>query len=752
MPAIRRTTAAADPTVAFVSLAPRGGALARRFGLAAGRAGLVALFFAVPAAPVSAQDALATRIEAVRSATAAGDHALATALADSLVAWAPEHPNAVFARAIARAAAGRDQDAAGDVRTLLRWDPRFARRALQDSTLAHVGPLLADLDIESQAERAERPVARGHVWAVLEERDLVAEGTAWDPATRSLLVGSLNKNKVVAIARDGAVSDRVPAGAHGLGSVVGIHVDSARGLLWVTSTPRFDTPSDTTTPALFAFEAATGEFRRRVDAPPGPSFPNDLTTGPDGTVYVTDTRAGRILVLGPDAQAFDSLATSAPVSAPNGITISDDGGHLFFSHLDHVRVVSLAEGRDWRLAVPDSVTLAAIDGLAFADGALIAHHPGEFRRIARYELDPGFRRVVGREYIEKSTPDPRTSTTGEVGGDHYYYIGNGQIDRMNQGTIDSATMAPIRMYRVALPPPPPGTVAVALSGVDSVALFDAQSLERVGALPVGRTPHELTTAADGATVYVADARDSTITRLELLPSPRVAARWPLPDGVSVHDVAAGDDGLVWAVAAEPPTLFALDAATGALRHRHLLQRPGSWLLDAGGGGAIAVANLEGGAVTLVARESGEQSVLPAAEGEIDAVMTPDGREVWSVNSRTGDLTVFDVLSGAVVSKWFTGPGASRLVFTPDGRRALVVHGGDGTVVAYDSETKDRVASVRVGESPKVIALSPDGRRAYVTHPAGALTLIDVPSMTVLRSVPLEGTPDGVAVAETTAHP
>jgi hypothetical protein len=39
----------------------------------------------------------------------------------------------------------------------------------------------------------------------------------------------------------------------------------------------------------------------------------------------------------------------------------------------------------------------------------------------------------------------------------------------------------------------------------------------------------------------------------------------------------------------------------------------------------------------------------------------------------------------------------------------------------------------------------DGRLAYVTHPDGALTLIDVPSMTVLRTVPLPGTPDGVAI-------
>jgi YVTN family beta-propeller protein len=54
----------------------------------------------------------------------------------------------------------------------------------------------------------------------------------------------------------------------------------------------------------------------------------------------------------------------------------------------------------------------------------------------------------------------------------------------------------------------------------------------------------------------------------------------------------------------------------------------------------------------------------------------------------------------------------------------------------------------VGGGPKVIAVSADGRRAYVTHPArDRLTMVDVASMTVLRTVAVPGTPDGVAVVE-----
>ena len=70
--------------------------------------------------------------------------------------------------------------------------------------------------------------------------------------------------------------------------------------------------------------------------------------------------------------------------------------------------------------------------------------------MARYPLDERWRRIVGRELIEANTPDGRTSTTGEVVGSDYVFIGNSQIDRMNLRTIDAATMEPIRIYRAPI--------------------------------------------------------------------------------------------------------------------------------------------------------------------------------------------------------------------------------------------------------------------------------------------------------------
>ena len=392
---------------------------------------------------------LAPRLQDARRASAAGDHATAVRIVDSLAALYPHLPNAIFSRALALGAAGRLDEAERVVRQLARWDGRYARSALRDSALAPLRERLG-AEVARLAERSDVPVARAQVLTVLAERDLVPEGTAYDPATRSVLIGSLNKNKIVAIAPDGSVSDRVPRGAHGLGSIVGIHVDAARNILWVASNARYDRATDTTHAALFALDARTGAFKARYPAPgDGPHFLNDITTGRDGTVYMTDTRAGAVWRLRPGASALERYDAVA-VDAPNGITASPDGRYLFVADGDRLHVVSLADGATWRLAVPDNFNIAHIDGLAYHEGALIAHHPLSFWRVARYRLDRAHRAVVARELIESNTPHGRTSTTGEIVGDRYVFIGNSQIDRMNANTLDSATMDPVSIYSIPL--------------------------------------------------------------------------------------------------------------------------------------------------------------------------------------------------------------------------------------------------------------------------------------------------------------
>ena len=706
----------------------------------------------LPAPLLRGQDPFATlagKLSEARSLSRAGDHARAILLVDSLYAVLPSYPNMALLRGAAMARAGRGAEAIAMLRRLLAWDARYARVLLDDSSFAALRDQVRELDIPRHADLAGAPVARARVIGAIGERDFVPEGTAWDPETRSVLVGSIYKGKIIAMGPDGRVRELVPRGTHGLASVVGIHVDPRRGILWVAGNARFDIESDTTSSTLYAFDVSTGAFRGRYAVPSGPHFLNDITTTPDGAVYLSDTRAGQVWRLGSGAAALEPFAATGPLHSPNGITSSTDGRLLFVSDFDHIRAVSLERGESWRLAVPDSIDVSGIDGLAWTDGSLIAHHWGGSGRIARYLLDDSRRRIIGRVLLEANTPDVRTSPTGEVAGSEYVFIGNSQLDRMNAHTVDSATMSPVRIYRVPLTLPADGLLAVALSGSDSVSLLDPGTLERVATLRVGKNPHEIAASPDGRRAFVADAGDTTITVIDVGPPPRVAATWTLPDTIRVHDVAVSADGRsVWAASGQRQLLLRLDPTSGRVLRRYPLSRTGAWMLESGPDGQIVVAHLEGGAVTLLDAASGRQRVLPLAEGEIDATFTPDGRELWSVNLRNGTLTVLDPRTGAAVSRDKSGSKPVRVTITPDGKTALMVSEGDSSIVAFDTRSKRRLGAATVAGGPKVIALSPDGRRAYVTHPERSLvTLIDVPSLTVMRTAAVPGAPDGVAVLE-----
>ena len=323
----------------------------------------------------------------------------------------------------------------------------------------------------------------------------------------------------------------------------------------------------------------------------------------------------------------------------------------------------------------------------------------------------------------------------------------------------SALVMPAALLAVVTPPThgqtvrperTAGIVAVALSARDSVALFDARTLQRITTLAVGPNPHEISAAPSGYRAYVANAGGTSISVLDVERSPSVVATWPLPDSIGVHDVAASADGAtIWGAAARKKLLIEIDARSGVVRRRWPLARDGGWMVEMGSGESVViVANLEGGAVTLLNPRSGQSTILDAHDGEIEARQTRDGREIWSVNFKNDSLSVFDARTGRLLQRFHAGAHPGRVAFTPDGRTALTVNGGDSLVVAFDVATKARRASVTVPGGPKVIAVSADGLRAYVSHPERqALTMIDVASMTVVRSVSVPGTPDGVALLE-----
>ncbi len=597
----------------------------------------------------------------------------------------------------------------------------------------------------------------------LSERDLVPEGIAYDPRSRTFFVGSTNKRKIVRVERAGAgpISDFVPQGRDGLWGVVGLRVDTTRGILWALSShagagmPMHDMDArDEGQSGLFAYDVATGRLLRRYLLPTteGPHFLNDLVVDRGGVVYATDTRAGLVYRLDSLNGTLASFADPGGSRRPNGIDLAP-GRRLYVALGSAIGVIDLVTGTRSLLQFPPEVRPATIDGLYAYENSLVAVQPGDSagRAVVRYHLADDRRSIVRADVLVRQRAPVEQPTTGVVLGDTLYFVANSQLQRYRRlYEADRQTLRtdldPTHIMKVALTPPP--LVLVALSGRDSVVALDGLTLERVFAVATGRGPHEIVTTRDGRRAFVANTQRASVSTIDL-EGRALGATYPLGEGADPHDVElAADERTLWATVAQLNTLVELDPETGTVRRRWTLPADGGWMVDAAGdNGPVVVAQLEGGGISVLDRRSGRVEFVPLAPGEIEATLSPDGATIWSSNFQTDSVTVTSVATRTRLAAFPSGGRSPvRVLVTPDGRTAIVANGGSHHVALFDTRTYRATLRIPLPQAPKVLAVSADGRRLYVSHPEpGGVSLVDLVHGKVVKTVLLSGAPDGVAV-------
>ncbi len=90
----------------------------------------------------------------------------------------------------------------------------------------------------------------------------------------------------------------------------------------------------------------------------------------------------------------------------------------------------------------------------------------------------------------------------------------------------------------------------------------------------------------------------------------------------------------------------------------------------------------------------------------------------------------------------------QAIVTPDGSELWVAVEDTGVIAIFDVNTHDKLGEIAAGEKPHGIAFEPNGDRAFVTdEDAGKLLVIDVASRDVISEVTLGGKPNGIAWLE-----
>ncbi len=349
---------------------------------------------------------------------------------------APDMPLAAYLHARAEALTGHP-DAA-----IRRLDRAATLGATQDPGTDSAFAALRDRpgfrDVRQRLLDNRRPIVAGMPAFTLPDADILPESLAPDPIGGGWFIGSLAQHRVLRRQSDGRMTEFVADPA--LLRVVGMHVDTARSLLWFATWAPQAVGEGKNRPVLdvtrlFKVDLATGQITRTyapIDSSTSHLF-NDLVIRSDGGLYLTDTDAGAIWRL--DA-AGDSLHRLLKLDAdrftsPNGITLSGDEHSLYVGTVEGIARVDLATGRTERLTLPGGGSTAGIDGLYWHAGALITvqHRPGP-TQVARFQLSPDGRTVVTSSVLERGDSLLSLPTTGALVGDRFYFVAASHFDRL----------------------------------------------------------------------------------------------------------------------------------------------------------------------------------------------------------------------------------------------------------------------------------------------------------------------------------
>jgi DNA-binding beta-propeller fold protein YncE len=271
------------------------------------------------------------------------------------------------------------------------------------------------------------------ILATLQERDLIPEGTAFDPVTEQVFISSMYKRKIVAIRKDGSHYEFVKEAADGIWATLGMEVDPARRRLWVISSKgdagiltQTKIGDETWDSQLFCYDLDSASLIRKyavlASVPKGYCF-NDLTVSSNGDVYITESLTNKIFFLQHDADSIKVLFEPSGYTFLNGITLTRDEKSLIVSSTESLLRINLATKSITLLPYTAPIKQRPIDGLTYYNNSLIGH---QSNILTRFYLNEQQDSIINYQIIDTSGLD--SSTTGEIGEDGwYYYIANSQI-------------------------------------------------------------------------------------------------------------------------------------------------------------------------------------------------------------------------------------------------------------------------------------------------------------------------------------
>jgi YVTN family beta-propeller protein len=323
----------------------------------------------------------------------------------------------------------------------------------------------------------------------------------------------------------------------------------------------------------------------------------------------------------------------------------------------------------------------------------------------------------------------------------------------------------------------PKTALLATSkGNHTLAIVDPISDHVIARMPIGPDPHEVIASTDGRTAYVSNMGNSSLHRIDVLDLIGQRALEPIDTGplTGLHGLAVSG-GKLWFTAQGAMAIARLD----------LPSRQVDWIMGTGQtwthmlvltpdlkhiyttnvmSGSVSIFDLQPAPPPPFAPRPGAQTpnanpppaplvwvhtLVPTERGAEGVDLSPDGKEIWTASSGSGQIYVIDTAARKVAQVLDAkAVGANRVKFTHDGKRVLISSLRSGEVLVYDAKTRAEIKRLHVGSGCAGVLVAPDDKRAYVACTSdNYVVVLDMHSLTSVDHIDVGPQPDGLAWAK-----
>lgn len=301
------------------------------------------------------------------------------------------------------------------------------RSTVRASTHAALS-LAATLSLTSALAAQDAVVERSRPRTVSADTTFFAEGLDVDRRDGTLYLTSIRHRNVYRVGAGGALTPVLAGPRPDVGAVMGVRVDGARGLLWLSTAGlvhmRDHRPADSTLSALVAVRLADGSVAGRWRLGDGTGIPGEIALTSTGVVLVSDGSKGVLYRLRAPEAALETIRP-AGLRSPQGIAVNAAGTVAWVA--DYSRGLhrwDLATDSVVRVTNADGRSIPGIDGLLQApDGRLIGVHNGGARpQILAVTLDAAGTGLVGFTTLDQPARYEGEPTVGVLVGDLYVFV------------------------------------------------------------------------------------------------------------------------------------------------------------------------------------------------------------------------------------------------------------------------------------------------------------------------------------------